>query len=81
MAVAEQVKVELVVTLELGNTVTADKTGAVLSTLTLSVLESVPPSESVAVAVQVIVSDGEAVEVVNVRLELAPRVVEPFDQT
>jgi hypothetical protein len=49
-----------------------------LSTLTLSVLESVPPSESVAVAEQVIVSDGDAVELVRVRLELVPRVLEPL---
>ena len=49
-----------------------------MSTLTLSVPESVPPSESVAVASHVMVSDGEAVEVVRVRLELVPRVLEPF---
>ena len=68
------------VTLELGETVTADNTGAVLSTLTLSVLVSVPPSESVAVAVQVIVSDGDAVALVNVRLELVPRLLVPLVQ-
>ena len=55
-----------------------DNTGVVLSTLTLSVSESVPPSESVAVASQVIVSEGDAVELVRVRLELVPRVLEPF---
>ena len=68
------------VTLELGKTLTADNTGAVLSTLTLSVSESVPPSLSVAVAVHMIVSDGEAVELVRVRLELVPRVVVPLVQ-
>ena len=61
-----------------GDTSTAVITGSVLSTLTLSVLESVAPSASVAVAVQVIVSDGEAVAVVSVRLALVPRVLEPL---
>jgi len=67
-----------VVTLELGATVTEDNTGAVLSTLTLSVLVSVPPSASVAVAVQEIVSEGAAVEFDKVRLALVPRVLDPF---
>ena len=49
-----------------------------LSTLTLSVPESVPPSVSVAVASQVIVSDGDEVDVVRVRLELVPSVLEPL---
>ena len=57
---------------------TLDITGSVLSTLTLSVPVSVPPSASVAVAVQVIVSDGEAVELVRVKLELVPSVLEPL---
>ena len=78
MAVAEQVNVELVVTPLLGVIDTVATTGSLLPTLTLSVLESVPPSESVAVASQVMVSDGEAVELVRVRLELVPRVLEPF---
>jgi hypothetical protein len=52
----------------------------VFDTVTLAAPVSVPPSVSVALAAQVIVSDGDAVELVNVRLELVPRVVEPFDQ-
>jgi hypothetical protein len=80
VADAVQDKVELVVTLELGAMVTADNTGAVLSTLTLSVLEPVPASASVAVAVQVIVSEGDTVEVVSVRLEPVPRIPEPIVQ-
>ena len=59
---------------------TLDITGAVLSMLTLSVPVSVPPSASVAVAVQEIVSEGEAVELVRVKLELVPRVLDPFVQ-
>ena len=78
VAVAEQVRVESTVTPLDGETATEVTTGAVLSTLTLSVPESVPPSASVAVASQVIVSDGDAVEVVRVRLELVPRVLEPL---
>ena len=77
-AVAEQVSVELVVTLELGVTVTVDRTGSVLPTLTLALAESVAPEPSVAVAVQEIVSDGDAVELVRVKLELVPRVLVPF---
>ena len=78
VAVAEQVRVESTVTPLDGETATEATTGAVLSTLTLSVPESVPPSESVAVASQEIVSEGDAVELVRVRLELVPRVLEPF---
>jgi len=78
VAVAEQVSVELVVTLELGVTVTVDRTGSVLPTLTLALAESVAPEPSVAVAVQAIVSDGDAVELVRVKLELVPRVLVPF---
>ena len=57
---------------------TLDITGSVLSTLTLSVPVSVPPSASVAVAVQEIVSEGEAVELVRVKLELVPSELEPL---
>jgi hypothetical protein len=64
----------------LGEMETLDITGSVLSTLTLSVPVSVPPSASVAVAVQEIVSDGDAVELVRVKLELVPRVLDPFVQ-
>ena len=80
VAVAEQVRVELVVTLELGATVTVDRTGAVFDTLTLPVPVSVPPSVSVALAVQVIVSDGDAVELDRVKLEAVPSVLEPLVQ-
>jgi hypothetical protein len=78
VAVAEQVRVDETVTPLDGETATEVTAGAVLSTLTLSVPESVPPSESVAVASQVMVSEGDAVELVRVRLELVPRVLEPF---
>ena len=57
---------------------TLDITGSVLSTLTLSVPVSVPPSASVAVAVQVIVSEGAAVELDKVRLALVPSELEPL---
>lgn len=67
--------------LELGVTFTADITGGVLSTLTLYVSETVPPWLSVAVAVQVIVSDGEVVDVERLRFELVPSVVVPLVQT
>ncbi len=77
-AVAEQVSVELVVTLELGVTVTVDRTGSVLPTLTLALAESVAPEPSVAVAAQEIVSDGEAVELDRVKLALVPKVLEPL---
>ena len=78
VAVAEQVRVESTVTPLDGETATEVTTGAVLYTLTLSGSESVPPSESVAVASHTIVSEGDAVELVRVRLELVPRVLEPF---
>ena len=80
-AVAEQVSVELVVTLELGVTVTVDRTGSVLPTLTLALAESVAPEPSVAVAAQAIVSDGDAVELVRVKLALAPSVLVPLVHT
>jgi hypothetical protein len=78
VADAAQVKVDETVTPLEGETATEVTTGAVLSTLTLSVSESVPPSESVAVASQVIVSEGDAVELVSARLALVPRVLEPL---
>ena len=63
-----------------GDTVTPEIEGALLSTVTLSVLESVSPSESVAVAVQVMVSAFEAVVVLRVTLALVPIVLEPLVQ-
>ena len=55
-------------------------TGSVLPTLTISVLTTLPPSASVAVAVQVIESLGDAVELDSVILEPAPIVLEPLLQ-
>ena len=46
--------------------------GSVLSTETEPVSESVPPSESVAVAVQVMVSSGELLEVERVTVLQVP---------
>jgi hypothetical protein len=63
---------------ESGVTVTPEIEGVLLPTVTLLVSESVSPSASVAVAVQVIESVFEAVELVRVRLELEPRVLEPL---
>jgi hypothetical protein len=65
---------------ESGVTVTPEIEGAVLSTVTLLVSESLSPSASVAVAVQVIVSDLEAVELLSVTLELVPRILDPLVQ-
>ena len=56
------------------------KYGVLFDTVTLPAPVSVPPSESVAVAVQAIESDGDAVELVRVKLELVPRVLVPFVQ-
>jgi hypothetical protein len=78
VAVAEQVNVELVVTPLLGLIDTLAKTGTLLSTLTLVYPESVSPEPSVAAAVQVIESLGAAVTLVRVRVELVPRILEPF---
>jgi hypothetical protein len=57
-AEAEQVNVVEVSTPVLGVMLTLVTTGAVLSTVTESEPESVPPSASVAVAVQLMVSPG-----------------------
>ena len=65
---------------ESGVTVTPEIEGVLLSTLTLSVLESVSPSASVAVAVQVIESVFEAVELLSVTLDPDPIVLEPLLQ-
>jgi hypothetical protein len=63
-----------------GVTVTAESTGAVFSTLTLSAPLSLPPSVSVAVAVQVMLSLGEEVLLVRMTVELVPRLVVPLVQ-
>ena len=55
--------------------VTEAMVGSVLSTVTEPVSESVPPSESVAVAVQVMVSSGELLEVESVSVLPVPRAV------
>jgi mannose/fructose/N-acetylgalactosamine-specific phosphotransferase system component IIC len=61
-----------------GDIVTDVITGSVLSTATESLASSAPPSTSVAVAVQVIVSLGDDVLAVRVRLEDVPKVLKPF---
>jgi hypothetical protein len=78
VAEAEQVKVELVVTPVAGLMETLAITGSVLTTLTEAVAESVAPEPSVAVAVQAMVSDGEAVAVLRVKLALVPSVLVPL---
>jgi hypothetical protein len=73
LAVAEQVRAVEVVTPLLGLTVTESTLGSVFSTLTLALSESLPPSASAAVAVQVMVSPGELVVLVKVSVESVPR--------
>ena len=75
---AEQVKVELVVTPLLGLIETLSTTGSLLSTVTLIESESVSPEPSVAVAVQEMESDGDAVELERVKLALVPSVLVPL---
>ena len=72
LAVALQTRPLEVSTLEEGLMLTESTLGAVLSTVTLALSESVPLSESVAVAVQVMVSSGELVEFVKVSVEPVP---------
>ena len=72
LAEAEQVRVLLVVTPVGGEMLTAETTGSVFSTVTEALSLSVPPSLSVAVAVQVTVSLGETVEGVSARLAPVP---------
>ncbi len=78
VAVAEQLRVEVTLMPLVGLIAALEMTGTVLSTLTLALAESVAPEPSVTVAVQAIVSDGDAVELVRVRLELVPRVLVPL---
>jgi hypothetical protein len=73
LAVAAHVSAVEVVTPLLGLTLTESTVGSVLSTVTLALSESVPLSESVAVAVQVMLSPGELVEFVKVRVAPVPR--------
>ena len=72
-ALALQVSAVEVVTPLPGLTLTESTVGSVLSKVTLALSESVPLSESVAVAVQVMVSPGEEVEFVSVSVEPVPR--------
>ena len=72
MAEAEHVSVVDVVTPELGVMETLPIVGAVFETVTESESSSVPPSASVAVTEQVMVSSGELVELVSVRLVPEP---------
>jgi hypothetical protein len=74
-AVAEQVNAVDVSTPVLGLMLTEETSGFVLSTVTESEPVSVPPSSSVAVAVQVMVSSGEFVEVESVSDAPEPKLV------
>ena len=75
-AVALQlVELEVVIPL-LGKRLMESTVGSVFSTVTLTLSESLPPSESVIDTVQVMMSPGELVDVVSVRVEAVPRVVE-----
>jgi hypothetical protein len=75
VAVALQVSVVEVSTPVLGVMLTLVTSGLVLSTVTEAESESVPPSGSVAVAVHVMVSSGELVEVESVTEASVPRLV------
>ena len=76
LAEALQTRLLEVRTLEEGLTLTESTLGAVFSTVTLALSESDPLSESVAVALQVMVSSGELVELVNVSVEPVPRLMD-----
>ena len=75
VAVALQDSVVEVVTPVLGLMETAVSSGAVLSTVTAAESESVPPSGSVAVTAQVMVSPGELVDVESVSDAPVPMLV------
>jgi len=70
VADAVQVSAVDVVTPEAGVTTTEDNTGSVFSTLTLSLPASVPPSASVTVTAQVMLSLGA--DEVGVRVSVVP---------
>jgi hypothetical protein len=74
-AEAEQVNVVEVSTPVLGVMLTLVTSGAVLPTETAAESVPVPPSESVAVAVHVMVSSGELVEEESVTEASVPRLV------
>ncbi len=76
LAEALQTRLLEVRTLEEGLMLTESTVGLVFSTVTLALSEPVPLSESVAVALQVMVSSGELVELVKVSVEPVPRLVE-----
>jgi hypothetical protein len=69
-----------VVTLLDGEMLTVESTGAVLLTETVALPESLPLSASFAVTVHLMVSLGEAVLLVSVRVALEPRLVDPLVQ-
>ena len=75
VAVAKHVSSVDVVTPELGLIETAVTSGLVLSTVTEAVSASVSPPESSAVAVQVMVSSGELLEVLSAKSAPAPRLL------
>ena len=72
-AVAEQDRLEVVVTPVLGLTVTDAISGSVFSTVTEAESETEPPASSVAVAVHVMVSPADAVAADKVKLAPVPR--------
>ena len=76
LAEALQTRLLEVSTLEEGLTLIESTVGSVFSTVTLALSESDPPSESVAVARQVMLSSGEEVEFVRVSVEPVPRLVD-----
>ena len=75
VAEAEQVRAVEVPMLELGLMETDAIAGAVLPTTTDASPEAVPPSESVAVAVQVMVSSGELLAAERMSELPAPKLV------
>ena len=78
VALAEQVRLVEVVTPVSGMMVTSVTTGAVFSMVTVAEAESLPPSVSLAVALQLTVSPGETRALVNVILALVPISVVPL---
>ena len=77
LAVAAQDIVESTRTPDDGEMATDEIVGSVLPTSTLSVSTALPPSASLAVAVQVIVVPGDVVLFVRAKLEVPPKVVTP----
>ena len=63
-----------------GEIATPVKVGARLLIVTLELAVSIPPLESVTVALQTIVSAGLAIEELSVRVGLLPSTLDPFVQ-